>query len=196
MMGFPMLTVNGETPGEDVKVAPGMLLWTVQHESKYQLLNGADISGLSTLVKNHIVRFAQVSRIPLNYFQVTGQIASDDTQKADETGLVSKAGKRAKSYGTVWSEVMKTARTLSNIYGRTRYDDTRIMVEWGPFTRIDESADEAADTMTRKTKADTYDRLLMLAPGADRYKLAKVAGYNDEEAAIVSATLEDGEITQ
>jgi hypothetical protein len=194
--GFPMLAINGEEPGADIRIGPGKLLWTKNPESKYYNIQGADLSGLSTLVKNHIVRAAQISRTPISYFQITGQIAAGDTQRADETGLNSKAERRSVYFGNQWSRAIAMARRLSNIYGRTNYPETPIKTVWKPFTRVNPRQEEKQTAETAAIRAGTLDALLMLNPTGDRYKLARIAGYSDSDAqTIAEGSPAPGEIT-
>lgn len=196
MAGFPMLGVNGEKPGEDVKVAPGRLLWTMDTQSKYYTISAADISGLSTLVKNHMVRAAQLTRTPVSYFQITGQVASGDTQRADETGLKSKAERRSVYFGNCWTRAIAVARRLSNIYGRTDYPETPIVCHWRPFSKTDPKLEQKTNAETAAIKAGTLDQLFMLNPTGDRYQLARLAGYTDAEAEVIAAgTPAPGQIT-
>lgn len=206
--GFSMLTLTGDTPpkpdpetGEGgIVIGPGRLLWAQSPEAKYGSIPPGDLSGLSSLVEKGIQRIAQMSRTPLQYFQITGAIASSETQKADDTGLVSKAEKTAVYFGNGWEDVMAMCRKLHNTFGDgPELPEEMITCEWASFERVDKQASNRTKAETAEIKARTYDTLLLSNPRGDRYKLALLAGYDEDEAQVLAESetaLINGEVTQ
>ncbi len=185
--GFQILTLTGEKPPEGMEIASGKLMWAENPEAKYGSIPPGDLSGLSAIVEKFVQRMAQISRIPLSYFQVTGAIASADTQKADDTGLVSKAEKTAVNFGNGWEDVMTMCRKLHNTFGSgPELPELQISTEWAPFERVDKQASARTKAETAEIKARTYDTLLLSNPRGDRYKLALLAGYDEDEASILA----------
>lgn len=198
--GFSMLYLTGDTVPDDVTVAPGQILWFSNPDASVGSIPAGDISGISALVEKYVQRMAQISRIPLSYFQVTGAIASSDTQKADDTGLVSKAEKTAVYFGNGWEDVMAMCRKLHNTFGSgPELPEETITTEWAPFERIDKEEAGRKRAETAEIKARTFDMLVLNNPRADRYKLALLAGYDDDEAQVLAESQDaviNGEIRQ
>ena len=193
--GFPLLTLTGDQPpapdpdtGEGgIIIAAGQLIWATNPDARYGQIPAGDISGLSALVEKYVQRIAQISRIPLSYFQVTGAIASSDTQKADDTGLVSKAEKTAVYFGNGWEAVMEMCRKLHNTFGDgPELEEGLISCEWKSFERIDKQESDRKTAETAEIKARTFDTLLMANPRGDRYSLALLAGYDEDEARVLA----------
>jgi hypothetical protein len=72
------------------------------------------------LSNDNIIRIAQLSHIPFQYFQLTGAIASADTQAADDSQLVAKVQSQAVALGNAWEDVMRIALRLNAEYGNGR----------------------------------------------------------------------------
>jgi hypothetical protein len=114
--GFGMITLSGgRPPDEDFEIGPRKILWSP--DGVWGEIDAGDLVALSDMVHNFIVRIAQLSRTPLQYFQSTKQIASGETQRAYDMGIVSKAENRSKHFGVAWQNAMKIALRLDNVYG-------------------------------------------------------------------------------
>lgn len=196
--GFNWPWLTGDTIGDDVAIGPGRLLFAENPEAKFGSIPATDLTGLSALVEKYVQRMAQISRIPLSYFQVTGAIASADTQKADDTGLISKAEKAAVRFGNGWESVMSMARKLHNVFGDgPELDEMMIQTQWASFERVDKQEADKKTAETQEIKARTFDLLVLNNPRTDRFQLAKLAGYSDDEAAVLDETdTTTGDITQ
>ncbi len=170
--GFGLITLTGgKAPPDDVQLGPRRILYA--NLGTWGSIPAGNLSGLSNLVTAYITRMAQMSRIPLSYFQVTGAIASADTQRADDTGLVSKAESRGVTAGNSWENVMTISRRLANAFGSTSYDeDVEINTIWDSFARVDKHAmgERKAAILTALVNA-----------GASLQGAADVAGYTEEE---------------
>lgn len=185
--GFNWPTLSGGSVPEDMKIGAGLVLWNENPDAKWGSIPATDLGNLSNIVEKFVQRMAQISRIPLSYFQVTGSIASAETQKADDTGLVSKAEKTAVAFGNSWEDVMSMCRKLHNNFGSgPELSELQISTEWTAFERVDKQASARTKAETAEIKARTYDMLLLSNPRGDRYKLALLAGYDDDEASILA----------
>lgn len=178
--GFRIVTVTGADV-DDLTLRPGMLLGVANPAASIGALAAGDLRGLIDNLDKSIMRLAQMSRTPLSYFQVTGQVASADSQKAGADGLVNKVRDRASVVGDKLVDALRYAAKLDAVFGSGGIaPDADIVVHWAPFEHID--ADEVAENRatTAKLKADTF--IALAGIGVDRHVAAKVAGYNDEEA--------------
>jgi len=149
-------------------------------------------------VDKYIQRMAQMSRTPMSYYQITGQVASADTQKADETGLVSKTERIAKFTGERWELVADACRRLHNAFGTgVELPEEPITTIWKPFERVDKGALEKSQAETNDIKSQVFERHLL--NNVERELAAQLAGYDDETAkkmAEVSRPFLGGGITQ
>ena len=139
---------------------------------------GADLSNLRAVVNDFIIRMAQVSHIPLQYFQLTGAVASAETQAADDSQLTSKVRAESVSLGNAWEDAMRIALRLNAEFGdgRNIAPDDKLTTLWADFERVDTLAVE-------QKRADILAALIAAGislPGA----LARV-GYPEDDIAVM-----------
>ena len=149
-------------------------------------LPGGDMSQLRALVDDNIIRIAQLSHIPLQYFQLTGAIASADTQAADDSQLVAKVQSQAVALGNAWEDVMRIALRLNAEYGDGRdiAPTEKLVTQWKDFDRVDPLA-------TEQRRADILDTLIRAGvslPGA----LARVGYPEDDIEMMLRGDVVDG----
>lgn len=185
--GFSVPTLTGDIPPEGLVMSPGTLWHAANPAAKFGHIPPGDLKGLIETVEKAILRISQISRTPLSYFQVTGHIASADTQKSGEAGLLAKAESSSLSLGNFWEDVMGFCRTLSNTFDRTSLNETvRISTVWDSFERIDQAAEDVRIADLAATKAATF--IALVNSGLDRKVSASRAGYTEEEAEEMAAS--------
>ncbi len=169
--GFSLITLSGgQAPADDLKIGPRRVIHAP--EGTWSSIAAGDLQNLTRLVTAYIVRMAQMSRTPLSYFQVTGAVASSDTQKADDTGLVSKAESRSVETGNAWEDVMIIGRKLHNAFGDGGMEEVSVSTRWASFERVDKLETE----LKRAQVVDTLVRAGSTFEGA-----AGRADYSEEE---------------
>jgi hypothetical protein len=170
-----IITLTGGKAG-GLTINPGQILWHERPDASFSYIPSGDIEKLIRLKNDFIVTIAQLGQVPLSYFQITGQVASAETQQADDTGLVSKAEDMSVSYGNAWEDVMIMALRMSNEFGGTNYSLDGISTHWGAFDRIDKmgQALKKAEIVTALVNA-----------GATLEGAAREAGYGDESIALL-----------
>lgn len=179
--GFKMFWKVGGGDPSGVRVAPGSVLWDSNPETSWGEFNAATLDGLRQLAKDEVVTIAQISQVPLKYFQSTGQVSSGDTQRADDTLLVSKAEDRAIDLGNSWEDCFYMARRLHNTFGSGGMNEDEIITAvWGSFERVDKAKADRNHAETAAIKASTFDALIM--NNVPRKQAALLAGYTQEEA--------------
>ena len=175
--GFGMPTLTGDQPPPDMIIAPGQIMYTKKADARWGQIGPFDMSGLLALVERFVMIIAQISRVPLNYFQITGQVASDATQRANDTGLVAKVEQRAVGFGNAWESVMEISRRLHNTFGDgPELPELAISTAWASFERVDRM-----DTETRRAAIVTA----LVQAGATIEGAAHVAGYTEEEIQLL-----------
>lgn len=194
---YQLITLTGGK-ASNVKVDPRQVLSHQDPAANWGYIPAGDIHRLIDMKNDFIVSIAQTSQVPLSYFQVTGQVASAETQQADDTGLVSKVEDNAVAYGNFWEDVMSMAVKLSNRFAGTSYNPEMISTKWASFERVDKQASERTQAETAEINARTFDTLLLSNPRGDRYKLALLAGYDEDDAQVLAESdgRIDGSITQ
>ena len=174
---YQIITLKGGK-AETLQLNPRQILWHSSPDAAWGHIPAGDIEKLIRLKNDFIVTIAQLSQVPLSYFQITGQIASAETQRADDTGLVSKATSEAVAHGNAWEDVMATAVAMQAAFGggNGRSLFGQISTVWDTFERVDK--------MTVETqRAEIVDTLIKA--GASLAGALQVAGYTDEEQAIL-----------
>lgn len=176
--GFQMTWATGLSPTDSVVVAPGILLKSTNPDVKFGVIPAAALTGLLALKDSLIADIAKITRTPLSYFQLTGQVAAAGTLKEQRSGLVSKALDRQVSFGNDWEDVMYMGRKLNNTFGGTAMDELEaIATEW-----VDDEKPELAELATsvellkRGEAASTETKVRILHPEwADEKVLKEVA---------------------
>lgn len=184
--GFAMPTLTGDKPPDDFTVSPGVLAWSANPSARFGHIPPGDLSQLLSLGDSLVFSISQISRIPLSYFQVTGQVASSDTMKSGEGGLLAKAEKASITFGNFWEDIMIFSRRLSNTYGNTNFDEAApVSCLWDSFERIDQAEEDRKTADTARTRADTFTQLVNA--GIQRATAAVLAGYTEEQAGDIAA---------
>jgi len=134
---FQIVTLKGGEP-EIAPIGPGVILYNVNSDAAWGHIPPADLQKLIDLKNDFIASIAQLSQIPLNYFQITGQVASADTQEADDAGMAEKVESYSRSFGNGWEDVMALAVAEAVVFGSgyapLAVED--ISTVWGPFNRV------------------------------------------------------------
>lgn len=184
-----VLKSGGDDP-TGVIVAPGQILYDSNTDTKWDTIEAGGLEPITALVEKYIMRAAQISRTPLSYFQVTGQVASSDSQKADDKGLVSLVQKSSVGYGNAWEDVMAISVRLSNAFAGTNYDTAElIMTQWAAFDTVDKNEEDRKAAETAQLKSTTFAALL--AQGVERRTAALLAGYTQDEADLLEVDTGD-----
>ena len=137
--GFRLYWMTGGDPSS-LEIVPGSWIFATDPEAKFGHIAGEDLSKLIEFKDSFAMEIARVSRTPLSFFQITGQVSSEGTLKQQESGLVSRAKKRQVEFGNTWEDVMAFCRKLWNIYQSepTLEESATIDAQWDdPETRDD-----------------------------------------------------------
>jgi hypothetical protein len=168
---YQVITLSGGK-ADGIEVAPRQILYHPSPDATWGSIDAGDIEKLIRLKNDFIVSMAQMAQVPLSYFQITGQIASAETQRADDTGLVSKVESEAVSLGNSWEDVMWLCHAMEREFGTGNRPLDHISTQWASFERVDKLATEL--------KRSEIVRELTSA-GASIEGAVKVAGYTEEE---------------
>jgi hypothetical protein len=177
---FQRLIVSGMgPPSEAVSFAINSILFlnhTAAANVGVTIVPPGDLSQLRDQVSALIIRMAQISHIPLQYFQITGAIASADTQAADDTQLTAKVKSEAVAIGNAWEDAMYIALKLNELYGdgRDLARGENIECVWADFERVDPLALE-------ERRAAIVRALVDAGLSVDGVLALPALGYTEEE---------------
>ena len=179
--GAQLLTLTGaEWPADAPTIRAGDVLSVSAADANWGTIPTGDLSQLARLVENNIVRLAQLSHIPLQYFQVTGQVASAATQAADDGQLVAKVRSESVAIGNAWEDAMYLALKLSQQHGNGR-DLARgenLSARWEDFERADRLAIE-------ERRANIVTALINAGAALGGALSLAALGYTEEEQAAL-----------
>lgn len=183
--GFRIYTMIGDDPS-GLKVGPGAWIYstrpaTGENSASISHIPGEDLSKLIALCDSFVVRIAQISRTPLSYFQMTGQVARAETQKQDEAGLVSKALALHTGLGNSWEDLMIIARRLHNTFGPGGLDENQaIETQWrSPETRNEK---ELSETLLNDQKLGVPQEVLWAKRGYSPQEIETMKQTNEFQA--------------
>lgn len=136
LSGFPIFKVfgfyptsDGLTPAADgsntLKVQPMAFLGSnkAPSEASLDVIGAQSVEPLINTLIELIILAAQITSTPTSRFVVTRAIASADTIKEQERGLVKKANNRRVLFGDAWEDCMTMARKLANVFGGALMDE-------------------------------------------------------------------------
>lgn len=166
--GFRIMTMVGGDP-TNITVAPGGWVYMTDPAGKITAIDGADLTGLVSLKDSIAAEIGKITRTPLSYFQLTGQVTAADTLKQQEAGLLSKATDRAVTFGNSWEDALYMARKLHNDFGPGGLDEeAEISAVWKDF----ETRNELDHLNGLKAKAEL---------GVPQETIWREMGYNADD---------------
>jgi hypothetical protein len=187
--GAQLLTLSGAVwPEDKPEVRAGDVLSVSAADASWGSVPPADLSQLREVVNDWIIRMAQLAHIPLQYFQVTGAIASAATQAADDGQLVAKIRSIAVALGNAWEDAMYIALKMNQAYtgGRDLERGQNIETRWAEFGRVDMMAVE-------ERRAAIVQALSAAGLGVEGIVTLAALGYSQEEqAALLRQDVETG----
>ena len=187
--GFRNYTMTGGDPS-DITTAPGSWLYATDPAAKISASDAADLSGLMDLKDSIAADIAKITRTPLSYFQLTGQVAAGDTLKEQRQGLTSKARDRQTTFGNCWEDVLYMGRKLCQEFGPGIDQTQSIRTLWEDDEKPD--LNELADTvdkLNRAAAASTETKVKILHPEWDVKEIAAEVALIQKEQGMAVPTL-------
>jgi hypothetical protein len=186
---FRIFTMVGDNP-TGIKTAPGSWIYTMRPPSGPEgaaigHIPGEDLSPLIELKDSVAMEIARITRTPLSYFQMSGQVAGSETLKQQEAPLVGKAKKRQVYFGNSWESALRMARALWNTFGPgPALDETQaIEMIW-------------ASPETRNTKEDMEMLLIKKELGVPDEQIWEELGYSEDKIAEFQALAQARQVQQ
>lgn len=157
-LGF-LPTSDGKEPRTNSKgeienaltLEPGGIVGTTKSasETSFNAIEPASLTPFLETIEKAIAWTAMATGTPASRFQLTGQVASADSQKEGSTPLYAKARNRQQRFGNGWSDCFAMARKLQNTFGTQKFiKDKSIAPVWNPL--------EPRDTLAELTEKEKF----------------------------------------
>lgn len=156
-MGTPTVYIITNGKIESLELFPGSPV-QLPESSQVFIAPAADLTQLNASLDAKIARAATLSRIPVAYFNVTGQIAAEGTQKQMEVLLTARVEKRQRAFGNCYESLVRMSLklmamfdpdfTLFSVDTLDEIDDLSLSCSWEPA----EIRNETEDTQRAQTE--------------------------------------------
>jgi len=148
MTAFRLILAFGWQPvdsdGNPLTIEAGTILGTTNPQGSAQVIDGADLSNIITVIDSLIIKAALATDTPTDRFIATRQIRSEGSQKEGQEPLVNKVRARQSDLGDGWERCLEVARRLENTFGRGGLDEgVLLQAQWEPAQSRDEDAELA-----------------------------------------------------
>jgi hypothetical protein len=194
--GFPINLAFGWTPTTDgkdpeadggnyLKIFPGCWIGPIPEEGgHYERIPPEDIAGLLESLDSWIIKLAQVTDTPISRFQMTRQIASEDTQKQQEAVLLAKVRNRQTLFGNGWEDCMVMAGKIARRMTQDVPEGDGLDTLWEPAETRDEKAFREA--MMLEAQMGVPKEMLWEKLGYDQDDIARMKAMASEEMEATS----------
>ena len=136
---FPMLYTFGDDFSA-LTLGAGSHIYSENPNAKVGRVPSGDLSQLVSVYNTLVLEAARISKTPLSYFQVTGQVSAEGTQKQQEAALIADAETFQVVAGNAWEDALATGRRLHNVFGPGGMDETQLIsTQWKPAASRDET---------------------------------------------------------
>jgi hypothetical protein len=184
---FRILTMTGGDP-TGIAVSPGGWVYSTNPDAKFDAIDAADLTSLIATNNSMVMEIAEITRTPLGYFQVSGQVAAEGTLKEQGSGLLSKITDRSVTFGNGWEDAMDMGRKLHNLHGDGGLDEEELIsCEWGEFETRNEK--ELLEGLKIKRDLGVPQDTIWSEMGYDSDAIARMKAELQEEQKGKSAGL-------
>lgn len=136
LSGFKVTyATNFDSTQNSIAIYPGAIVYNTQDGAFGQLAE-TNLMQLIEVLNNYIKQTATLTNTPLSFFNLTGQVAAEGTQKQLESALLAKTRRNQTSFGNAYEDAIRMMLRLESVYGGEvrltweQIDDLDISVEW------------------------------------------------------------------
>jgi hypothetical protein len=157
----------------------------IANGASFTALEGSDIGPAMDAIQQFITIAASITDTPVARFQLTGAIASAETQKQYNEALLKKTKKRQTRFGDSYEDCLKMSYKLSQVFGGFTPGTAGAAATDPEKSAYDlETMWEVAETQTIADRvAESTARLAAGVPQEQVW--AEVWGYSDEDIAAM-----------
>jgi hypothetical protein len=174
-------TTDGLDPKADrsnwLNLEPGAIIGTRMkgpNDAAFEPIDGASPAAFLDTLDKLIYYAATTTDTPLSRFQMTGQVASEATQKEYKEPLMARIMRLQARIGAMWSQAFTMALKLERLYGDSSLAENAIFeTQWQPLEKrsIEDLGKEAAAKKASGVPEETIWR--------------EVWGYSEEQIAAM-----------
>ena len=140
MSGFKVVTATGFAPvaGQTIEIQPGSILGNEAPDGSWGQLAESDLMQLIEVKNSFIKDAATLTSTPLSFFNISGQIAAEGTQKQIESALLAKTRRNQTAFGNAYEDAARMMLKLEAAFGAEvsltldQIDDLDISCQWEP----------------------------------------------------------------
>jgi len=167
--------LTAEEAAKRYKLQSGGVWGTTSTEAKFGEFSAGDLNQFITVINDFRREIARVSRTPLHYFTLEGNMPSGESMKTADGPLAAKVEDRQTAWGMVWGDVMRFALEIA---GKS---DLSPEVVWADTTPRNET-EQIANAVTKVNNLSLPVKIAL-----------KEIGYSDKQ--IEDMEIPDGKVS-
>lgn len=161
------------------KLIAGEVWGNTNKDVKFGEFAPADISKYILISETFRKEIARVSRTPMHYFALEGEMPSGESLRVAESPLMAKVKDKTESFGAVWSDAMRFALQVGN------HGDTEPEPKWANTETRDDNAEvERVAAKHRDLKVPLEDCWRELGYTEEQIARMKVESEKEAQQAI------------
>lgn len=183
LSGFKVTWANKFLPqSTTLAVYPGAILYN-EEDGTFGQLQETNLLQLVEVLNTHIKNAATLTSTPLTFFNQTGQMPAEGTQKQLELGLLAKTRRNQTGYGNAYEDAIRMLLKLESLFGADvtltleQIDALQITCDWEP-------------AQMRNEKEETEIAQMHEALGVPKEFIWRRLGYTVDEIEEFQSTTE------
>lgn len=166
MSAFRIMLAFGWEPvdsdGAPLTITPGTWIGSTNPDAKAQVIPAGELAQFLDGIDSLVFKVATVTDTPITRFVVSKQVASEGTQKEQQSSLLNKARNRQSELGNGWEAALLIALRLENTFGRGGLDErVYLSTLWDGL----EARDVTAELEQAKLRKDLGMPVRLIAQG-------------------------------
>lgn len=142
LSGFKVITATGFAlpAGQELWLQPGAILGNENDSGSWGQLSESNLMQLIEVKNSFIKDAATLTSTPLSFFNISGQIAAEGTQKQIESALLAKTRRNQTAFGNAYEDAARMMLKLDMVFNKDtevkltleQIDDLDINCQWEP----------------------------------------------------------------
>ena len=173
-------------PPEGWKAGSGRVWATTDPNARFGEFGQIDLDPITKAIDSLIGHIAKITNTPMHYLRPSGDMPSGEALKTAESGLVTKAAQRAKTWGPAWADAMSFAMQIKENRFEPIPRDERVTPLWDAFD-IRHDLEQAQTAQLKALLGIPLEKLWMEHFGYDDEQIAEFKKINADIVASVLA---------
>jgi hypothetical protein len=198
LSGFKIGVLFGIDPQNDkLKLGPGGWIYSSNPDGSAQQMGETNLVQLMDIKNGFIKDAATTTGTPLSFFNITGQIAAEGTQKQLEAALLAKVQAAQKVFGNAYARAVKMALKLDSLFtpngggnglSLEAIDALNIEVRWKPADVRNEREQHDMAKIAKELGVP-LEVVLSKYLEFDQDEIAEIMSANETKRAVTIGTL-------